>query len=210
MLVAALHGPEQAEIQPSILGTATAVSSKPPYELGPFEALQISMHAKAACHSFLQIIIFGSSASPSPQGPGKVIKYKMYFFKLGEDYRKEDFLLPSPLLPLDLAGYLHAPNPREPKGVSPHRHYCRATQSPASTSWYQCTLRAGGSQPAQGTCTTHAHLQHAAQEGHKAAATGFIYPVLFSAQPWLQICKGCLGQDEGTWVMLRGGCDAVR
>lgn len=42
------------------------------------------MHAKAACHSFLQIIVFGSFASPPLQGTGKGIKYKTYFFELGE------------------------------------------------------------------------------------------------------------------------------
>ena len=69
-LITVLHGHEQADS--TILGTACLSLQNLSYELGPFEALRIPVHAKAACHSFLQIIIFGSSASPPLQGKGKI------------------------------------------------------------------------------------------------------------------------------------------
>lgn len=58
-----------------------SVSSELSSGLGPPEALQISMHAKTACHSFL--ILFGSSAPPL-LGRGKGITDETNFFKLGE------------------------------------------------------------------------------------------------------------------------------
>lgn len=80
--VTVLRGHEQADS--TILGTACLSIQNLSYKLGPFEALRIPMHAKAACHSFLPIIIFGSSASPPLQGTGRGIKYETHFFKLGE------------------------------------------------------------------------------------------------------------------------------
>lgn len=80
--VTVLQGHEQADS--TILGTACLSIQNLSYKLGPFEALRIPMHAKAACHSFLPIIIFGSSASPPLQGTGRGIKYETHFFKLGE------------------------------------------------------------------------------------------------------------------------------
>lgn len=58
-----------------------SVSSELSSGLGPPGALQISMHAKTACHSFL--ILFGSSAPPL-LGRGKGITDETNFFKLGE------------------------------------------------------------------------------------------------------------------------------
>ena len=82
-LITVLHGHEQADS--TILGTACLSLQNLSYELGPFEALRIPVHAKAACHSFLQIIIFGSSASPPLQGKGRgIILFFKRFFKLGE------------------------------------------------------------------------------------------------------------------------------